>query len=63
MGEFQKEINWYTLLEVSWIMANVAHGPIEIMEQLFFDVENEITRPSAALQIVLKGLQGNDKAH
>ena len=56
MGEFQKEINWYTLLEVSWIMANVAHGPIEIMEQLFFDVESEMTRPSAALQIVLKGL-------
>ena len=56
MGEFQKEINWYTLLEVSWIMANVAHGPIEIMERLFFDVENGMTRPSAALQIVLKGL-------
>ena len=50
------------MLEVTWIMVNIGYGPIEIMEELFFNndeyMHNEV--PSAALRIVDIGLQSND---
>jgi hypothetical protein len=35
------EINRYMTLEISWLMANIAYGPAEIIFELFFDLNQQ----------------------
>ena len=53
------------MLEVTWIMVNIGYGPVNIMEELFFNHDEYGNQgvPSAALRIVDIGLQGNDLEH
>ena len=53
------------MLEVTWIMVNIGYGPIEIMEDVFFNNDEYMQKsvPSAALRIVDIGLQSGDLEH
>ena len=33
----QAQLVRYMALEVCWVMANIAHGPIQVIEHIFFD--------------------------
>ena len=46
------------MLEVTWIMVNIGYGPIEIVEELFFNKDEYMHAqvPSAALRILDIGL-------
>lgn len=62
----QKEINRYMTLELCWIMTNIAHGPIEVIKEIFFDSSegsyDQAVIPSPALQLIYSALQGSDLA-
>ena len=57
------DLNRYMALEISWIMVNTAFGPKELIEDLFFDKDDQqAVQASAALRLVLQAMRGNDLA-
>ena len=51
-------------LELLWMMANLAHGPCKVIEEMFFDASiesyNQACIPSSALELVINTLNGTD---
>lgn len=39
LQQVDADINRYMTLEISWIMANIAYGPAEMIFELLFDVD------------------------
>ena len=67
-----KQVSRYMALEVSWTMANISFGPVEVIEQLLFDFaidqnqslnSERVSSPSYALRLIEGVLDGDDLAH
>lgn len=60
-----REVNRYMALEVAWILTNMAMGPCDIIEALFFDRNDDSTQiatPSVVYNLVVLSLTGSDLA-